>query len=60
MEAIPDTSGYMIAGYVFAFVVMGIYVFSMYLRNVNLKRDEETLEALQNEKPQKSSSKKTK
>ena len=60
MEAIPDTSGYMIAGYVFAFVVMGIYVFSMYLRNANLKRDAETLEALQKEKPQKSTSKKTK
>ncbi len=56
MEAIPDTSGYMIAGYVFAFVVMGIYVFSLYLRNSNLKRDAETLESLQAE--QSSSAKK--
>ncbi|MBI5964632.1 MAG: hypothetical protein HY863_14225 [Chloroflexi bacterium] len=56
MEAIPDTSGYMIAGYVFAFVVMGIYVFSLYLRNSNLKRDAETLDSLQAE--QSSSSKK--
>ncbi len=56
MEAIPDTSGYLIAGYVFAFVVMGIYVFSLYLRNSNLKRDAETLESLQAE--QSSSSKK--
>jgi hypothetical protein len=50
MEATPDTSGYMIAGYIFAFVVMGIYVLSMYLRNANLKRDAETLESLQTEK----------
>jgi len=55
LETIPDTSSYMIAGYVFAFVVMGIYVFSMYLRNANLKRDAEMLESLQNEKPAKSS-----
>ena len=55
LETIPDTSNYMIAGYVFAFVVMGIYVFSMYLRNANLKRDAEMLESLQNEKPAKSS-----
>lgn len=53
-EAIPDTSGYMIAGYAVAFIVMGIYVLSIYLRNSNLKRDAETLEALQTEsKPSK-------
>lgn len=60
LETIPDTSGYMIAGYVFAFVVMGVYVFSLYLRNVNLKRDAETLESLQAEKSKKSSSPKKK
>ena len=60
LETIPDTSGYMIAGYIFAFVVMGIYVFSLYLRNVNLNRDAETLESLQTEKPKKSSSPKKK
>ncbi len=49
-EALPDTSGYMIAGYAVAFIVMGIYVLSLYLRNNNLKRDAETLEALQTEK----------
>ncbi len=46
----PDTSNYMILGYAIAFVVMGIYVFSMYLRNANFKRDIETLESLDNEK----------
>ena len=45
-EAIPDTSGYMIAGYVIAFLVMGLYVFSIYLRNRNLKQDLTTLEEL--------------
>jgi hypothetical protein len=60
LETIPDTSGYMIAGYVFAFVVMGIYVFSMYLRNANLKRDAETLESLDRENAKKASSPKKK
>ena len=47
LETIPDTSGYMIAGYTVAFLVMGIYVLSMYLRNSNLERDAETLRSLQ-------------
>lgn len=51
LEATPDTSGYMVAGYIVAFVVMGIYVASMYIRNRNLKRDLETLESMQTEKP---------
>lgn len=42
----PDTSGYMIAGYAVAFIVMGIYVVSLHVRNRNLKRDQETLEQL--------------
>ncbi len=58
LETTPDTSGYMIAGYVFSFVVMGIYVFSMYLRNANLKRDAETLESLQVEESKKTSNRK--
>jgi len=43
MEATPDTSGYMIAGYAISFIVMGVYVLSMYLRKRNLLRDLETL-----------------
>jgi hypothetical protein len=50
LETTPDTSNYMIAGYIFSFVVMGIYIFSIYLRNANLKRDAETLESLDTEK----------
>jgi hypothetical protein len=49
LQTIPDTSGYMIAGYAITFITMGIYVASMYIRNNNLKRDLETLEALEKE-----------
>ena len=42
----PDTSGYMIAGYAIAFIVMGIYVASMYIRNRNLMQDKAMLEEM--------------
>lgn len=51
LETTPDTSGYMIAGFLVTFVTMGIYVASMYIRNRNLKRDVETLESMQAKKP---------
>ncbi|GAB4452912.1 MAG: hypothetical protein OHK0041_16460 [Anaerolineales bacterium] len=44
--ATPDTSGYMIAGFVISFLVMGLYVASLYLRRRNLQRDMEMLEEL--------------
>jgi hypothetical protein len=50
METMPDTSNYMIAGFVVSFVTMGIYVISMYIRNKNLQRDLETLEEMDAEK----------
>ena len=46
METFPDTSSYMIAGFVISFLTMGLYVLSVYLRNKNLHRDLETLEEL--------------
>jgi hypothetical protein len=49
METTPDTSGFMIAGYTIAFLVMGLYVFSMYLRHRNLNQDLETLEVISSE-----------
>ena len=49
MEPTPDTSAYMIAGYALTFIVMGIYLASLYIRNTNLKRDLETLESLKDE-----------
>ena len=46
-EAIPNTSGYMIAGYVIAFLIMGLYVFSIYWRTRNLQQDLDTLQELE-------------
>ena len=50
-ETTPDTSGYMIAGYIVAFLIMGLYVASIYLRNRNLSRDMTTLEELEEPAP---------
>lgn len=46
METFPDTSGYMIAGYIISFLTMGIYVLSMYIRTKNLKNDLDMLESM--------------
>ena len=46
-EATPDTSGYMIAGYAIAFIVMGLYVISLYLRSRNLYQDMNMLEDME-------------
>lgn len=53
METIPDTTGYMIAGYIITFLTMGLYILSVYLRNKNLHRDLETLEELDTKKSSK-------
>ena len=53
METIPDTSGYMIAGHVIAFLTMGLYVLIVYLRNKNLNQDLETLQSLEAEQTKK-------
>jgi hypothetical protein len=45
----PDTSGYMIAGFIVSFVVMGLYIASLYLRNRNLRQDQAMLEEMDNE-----------
>ena len=50
-EATPDTSGYMIAGYAVAFIVMAIYVGSIYLRNRNLHQDMTMLEEMDKPTP---------
>jgi len=47
LETTPNTSGYMIAGYAVAFIVMGLYVASIYLRNRNLKQDISMLEEME-------------
>ena len=46
-EATPDTSGYMIAGYAITFLVMALYVASIYLRSRNLKQDMDMLNEME-------------
>lgn len=48
-EAPPDTSGYMIAGYAVFFVISAIYLLSLILRQRNLERDLEVLDAIKAE-----------
>jgi hypothetical protein len=48
-EAAPDTSGYMIAGYAVFFVISAIYLLSLILRQRNLERDLEALDAIKAE-----------
>ena len=45
-SSIPDTSGYMIAGFVISFLVMGLYVASLFIRNRNLNQDKAMLEEM--------------
>ena len=45
-DATPDTSGYMIAGFAITFIVMALYVASIYLRNRNLQQDMTLLEEM--------------
>jgi hypothetical protein len=46
LETTPDTSGYMIAGYVIAFLTLGLYIASLYIRHRNLRQDLEILESM--------------
>ncbi len=43
-ESIPDTSRYMVLGYSITFIVMALYVLSLYIRNRNLNQDLSMLE----------------
>lgn len=46
MYSVPDTSQYFIAGHAVAFVVLGLYVLSLWLRYRSLRKDVETLQEL--------------
>jgi hypothetical protein len=48
-DAPPDTSGYMIAGYVIFVVVMAIYLISFLARRRNLQQDLSTLRTIEAE-----------
>lgn len=47
LQTTPDTSGYMIAGYAVAFLVMALYVASMAMRSRNLNQDLSMLEEME-------------
>jgi len=47
LETIPDTSGYMIAGYAVSFGAMLLYVVSLIVRFRNLKQDIALLESME-------------
>ena len=49
-EAPAETTGYMIFGYVVIFGTMIIYLFSLFTRWRNYKKDQEALEELEKEK----------
>jgi len=46
LQTPPDTSGYMIAGYVVIFGIMLVYLISLIVRSRNLHQDLDTLEEL--------------
>ncbi len=46
----PDTSDYMLTGYIVAFAVIGLYLFSLRLRWRALQREMEALADLKREK----------
>jgi len=49
LNAPADTTGYYIAGYVIFFIVMTLYLLSLFLRDRNLKREYELLADLEKE-----------
>ncbi|HKZ68428.1 MAG TPA: hypothetical protein VI547_09045 [Anaerolineales bacterium] len=46
----PDTSAYMIAGYIIFITLPVLFIASLLYRQRNLKRDEEAMESLKEEK----------
>ena len=49
LDATPDTSAYMIAGYTVFFIVAAIYIVSLLVRWHNLHQDLTTLESIEKE-----------
>lgn len=50
MSISPETTNYMIAGYVVFFFIFTFYISSLAVRWSNLKRDMQTLEELEKDK----------
>ena len=53
LDSPPDTSAYMIAGYVIFFIIAAIYIISLLVRWRNLNQDMTTLEAIEKENKRK-------
>lgn len=51
-DAVPNTSTYMVAGYAVFFVVMAVYLVSLFVRWRNLHQDLRLLEDMQKEMKQ--------
>jgi len=49
LDATPDTSAYMIAGYIVFFIIAAIYIVSLVVRWRNINQDMTTLEAIEKE-----------
>jgi len=49
LDAPPDTSAYMIAGYTVFFIVAAVYIISLLIRWHNIHQDMTTLEAIEKE-----------
>jgi hypothetical protein len=51
-DTTPDTSAYMIAGYTIFFILMAVYLFSLFIRTRNLNQDLTILESLKKQSPE--------
>jgi hypothetical protein len=49
LDATPDTSAYMIAGYIVFFIIAAIYIVSLLVRWHNLHQDMTALESIEKE-----------
>jgi len=49
LDAPPDTSAYMIAGYAVFFIIAAIYIVSLFIRSRNINQDMNALEAIEKE-----------
>jgi hypothetical protein len=49
LDAIPNTTRYMVAGYAVFFIVTSLYVLSLFLRWRNLRQESEMMEDIERE-----------
>ena len=49
LDATPDTSAYMVAGYIVFFIIAAIYILSLVVRWRNINQDMTTLKTIEKE-----------